>query len=95
VNTVGLLQYGISVRRGHELISVKCCFCVPEGKFSVLNTKTFYTNYGLGMWCAWVRRGECIGSWWGNRWEGDDSGDLGVDGWIILGWVSRMWDVGI
>ena len=20
---------------------------------------------------------------------------LGVDGWIILGWISRMWDVGI
>ena len=22
-------------------------------------------------------------------------GDLGIDGWIILGWVSRRWDVGI
>jgi len=22
-------------------------------------------------------------------------GDLGVDGWIILGWISRRWDVGI
>jgi len=35
----------------------------------------------------------CIGSWWGNwrdHWE-----DLGVDGWIILGWISRRWDVGI
>ena len=21
-------------------------------------------------------------------------GDLGVDGWIIFGWISRMWDVG-
>ena len=21
------------------------------------------------MWCVWVRRGECIGSWWGNRRE--------------------------
>ena len=20
-------------------------------------------------------------------------GDLGVDGWIILGWISRRWDV--
>jgi len=20
-------------------------------------------------------------------------GDLGVDGWIILGWIARMWDV--
>ena len=22
-------------------------------------------------------------------------GDLGVDGWIILGWISRRWDVDI
>jgi len=22
-------------------------------------------------------------------------GDLGVDGWIILGWISRRWDVGM
>ena len=29
----------------------------------------------------------CIGSWRGNRREGDHWGDLGVDGW--------MWDVGI
>jgi len=27
----------------------------------------------------------CIGSGWGNRREGDHWGDLGVDGWIILG----------
>jgi len=40
------------------------------------------------------RRGGCIGSWWGNR-RGDQWGDLGVDGWIILGWISRRWDVGI
>ena len=37
----------------------------------------------------------CIGSWWGNRGEGDHWGYLGVDGWIILGWISRRWDVGI
>ena len=45
-----------------------------------------------------VRMGEergCIGSGWGNRREGDHWGDLGVDGWIILGWISRRWDVGI
>jgi len=23
----------------------------------------------------------------------DHWGDLGVDGWIILGWISRRWDV--
>jgi len=42
-----------------------------------------------------VRRGGCIGSWWGNRREGDHWGDLGVDKWVILGWISRRWDVGI
>jgi len=41
-------------------------------------------------WAGHVARmGEkrgCIGSWWGNRREGDHWGDLCVDGWIILGW---------
>jgi len=27
--------------------------------------------------------------------EGDHWGDLGIDGWIILGWISRRRDVGI
>jgi len=27
--------------------------------------------------------------------EREDWGDLGVDGWIILGWISRRWNVGI
>jgi len=50
-------------------------------------------------WAGHVARlGEergCIGSWWGNRREGDHWEDLGVDGWIILGWISRRWDAGI
>jgi len=25
----------------------------------------------------------------------DQRGDLGVDRWIILGWISRRWDVGM
>jgi hypothetical protein len=47
------------------------------------------------MWRVWVRRGECVGSWWGNRREGDQWGDLGVDWWILLGWICRRWDVGM
>jgi len=50
---------------------------------------------GLCMWRVWVRRGGCIGSWWANRREIYHWGDLGVDGWIILGRISRRWDVGI
>ena len=50
-------------------------------------------------WAGHVARmGEergCMGCWWGNRREGDHWGDLGIDGWIILGWISRRWDVGI
>jgi len=40
-------------------------------------------------------RGGCTGSCWRNRREGDYWGDLGGDGWIILGWISRRWDVAI
>jgi len=29
------------------------------------------------------------------RRERNPWGHLGVDGWIILGWISRRWDVGI
>ena len=46
-------------------------------------------------WAGHVARtgGGCIGSWWGNRTERDHWGDLGLDGWIILVWISRRWDV--
>ena len=27
--------------------------------------------------------------------ERDYWGDLGIDGWIILVWITRRWDVGI
>ena len=30
-----------------------------------------------------------------NRSERGRWGALGVDGWIILGWISRRWDVAI
>jgi len=41
------------------------------------------------IWRVWVRGGGCIGSWWGNREERYHWGDLGVDGWIILGWICE------
>jgi len=31
-----------------------------------------------------------IGSCWGNRREGDHWGDLGVDGWVILGRIQEV-----
>jgi len=51
----------------------------------------------MGWACGAYGSGEGgrIGSWWGNWREGDHWGDLGVDGWIMLGWISRWWDVGI
>jgi len=47
------------------------------------------------MWRVWLRERGCKGSWYGNRRERDHWGDLGVDGWIILGRISRRWDEGI
>ena len=37
----------------------------------------------------------CICMYVYNRREGDHRGDLGVDVWKIVGWISRRWDVGI
>ena len=47
------------------------------------------------MWRVWVRRGGyrvLVGETGGKE---THWGDLGIDGWIILGQISRRWDVGI
>ena len=39
-------------------------------------------------------RGEVYtGFWWGNLRKGDNMGDPGVDGWIILRWIFRKWNM--
>ena len=68
---------------------------LPTNSLFINLVKSFKFTLKYGMWRVWVRRGVCIGSWWGNRREGDHWGDLGVDGWVILGWICRRWDVGI
>jgi len=68
-------------------LSKKCV----DSYADVLNYKQRKLLHILATYCV----GGCIGSWWGNRRGKDHWGGLGVDGWIILGWISRRWDVGI
>ena len=50
-------------------------------------------------WAVHVERMDdkmgCVGSWRRNQKERDHWVDLGIDGWIVLRWLSRRWDVGI
>ena len=70
----------------------------PQSLYSSPNIVRVIKSRRMGwaghVGCMGEERG-CIGSWWGNRREKDHCGDLGVDGWIILRWISRRWDVGI
>jgi len=63
----------------------------PNIVWVIKSRRMRWAGYVAGM----GEDGGCIGSWWGNRKERDHWGDLGVDRWIILGWISRRWDVGI
>ena len=78
--------------------------CLMLNRFNGFCTKTFnlllinfciHEIYGLGMWHVWVRRGGVYRVLVGKPEGKNHWGDLGVDGWIILGWISRRWDVGI
>ena len=74
--------------RNEEL---KCLYCSPD-IVRVIRPRRM-------RWAGHVARmGEERGVYRvlvGNGREGDHCGDLGVDGWIILGRISRRWDVGI
>jgi len=50
-------------------------------------------------WVGYVARiGEkrgCRGSWWRKRRKEEHWRDVGVDVWIIPGWIARRWEVGL
>ena len=86
---------------------MRFAFCVSKATIVLLNQYNLYSSpnivrviksrrmRGAGHVARLGEERECIGSWWGNRRERDHWGDLGVDGWIMLGWISRRWDVGM
>jgi len=47
------------------------------------------------MWHVWGRGEVYKGFWWGNLRERNQWGDPGEDGWIILRWIFKKWDVGV
>jgi hypothetical protein len=44
---------------------------------------------------VWGKREVHIGFWWGDLREGDNLGDPGVDGRIILKRIFKKWDGGM
>jgi len=50
----------------------------------------------MGGACSACGGGEkCVQVWCGNMREGENWGDPGVDGRIILGWIFWKWNVGV
>ena len=52
----------------------------------------FYCNNEFSVY---IKEEQFIELCWGTGGKADHWGDLGVDVWIILGWISRRWDVGM
>ena len=68
-------------------------FLTAEGSSPVEIHRCLRSMFGeVAIDCASVR---C----WVHNFKSSDKeihwGDLGVDEWIIIGWISRRWDVGI
>ena len=76
-----------------DMSSVTCSNTLLKNSQDLNNFNVFIIPFSFIMHMGEYR--ERIGSWWGNRRERDHWGDLGVDGWIILRWISRRWDVGM
>jgi len=51
----------------------------PHRDFSDHTVHVYHNRRGWTVWEPYV----ILGSWWGNRKEGDHWEDLGVDGWIM------------
>ena len=85
----------IAVDREHPVIEAKFLVIYKHYLMYIVRVIKSRRMRWAGHVARRRRREGCIGSWWGNRREGDQWGDLGLDGWIILGWISGRWDVGI
>ena len=81
----------------NPLTIIRLCFVVISMYFSPNIVRVIKPRRmrWAGHVARMVRRAGRVGSWWGNRRERDHWGDLSVDGRIILGWISRRWDVDI
>jgi len=72
-------------KQPYFVLQIKDLYCSPNTVRVIKSEKIRWAGHVARMG---EERG-CIGSWWGNRRERNHWGDLRVDGWIILGWISR------